>query len=175
MSRQESQTKRQPTGGKRRWTRACRPAGQAAGSIPAGHRGPAARPRPGRTFAWRRPSAGRGQSHLAADVAAGDSELQAATLPFDPVQVDQVLDEMGIDEAGLAAFDQQLAHSPDGAFCHGNQPGMADCVLIPQIFNAQRFNVPLDGLTRVQRVADACMALDAFRLTQPSACPDAEG
>ena len=95
--------------------------------------------------------------------------------------------EMGVSEShkdqwyahwvrnGLEAFDQQLAHSPDGAFCHGDQPGMADCVLIPQIFNAQRFNVPLDGLTRVQRVADACMALDAFRLTQPSACPDAEG
>lgn len=95
--------------------------------------------------------------------------------------------EMGVSEShkdqwyahwvrnGLEAFDQQLAHSPDGAFCHGDQPGMADCVLIPQIFNAQRFNVPLDGLARVQRVFDACMALDAFRLTQPTACPDAEG
>ena len=95
--------------------------------------------------------------------------------------------EMGVSEShkdqwyahwvrnGLEAFDQQLAYSPEGAFCHGDQPGMADCVLIPQIFNAQRFNVPLDGLARVQRVYDACMALDAFKLTQPSACPDAEG
>lgn len=75
---------------------------------------------------------------------------------------------------GLEAFDQQLAYSPEGRFCHGDTPGMADCVLIPQVFNAQRFNVPLEGLDRVQAVFDACMALPAFAQTQPSACPDAE-
>jgi maleylacetoacetate isomerase/maleylpyruvate isomerase len=75
---------------------------------------------------------------------------------------------------GLEAFDQQLAHGPAGRFCHGDTPGMADCVLIPQVFNAQRFNVSLAGLERVQGVFEACMALDAFQRTQPSACPDAE-
>lgn len=94
--------------------------------------------------------------------------------------------EMGVDEAhknrwyhhwvrqGLEAFEQQLRGGPAGKFCHGDLPTMADCLLVPQIFNAQRFNVPLDGLPLVQGVYDACMALDAFSQTQPSACPDAE-
>lgn len=94
--------------------------------------------------------------------------------------------EMGVDEAhknrwyahwvrqGLEAFEQQLRAGPGGAFCYGDQPTMADCLLVPQLFNAQRFNVPLDGLPLVQGVWDACMALDAFSQTQPSACPDAE-
>ena len=77
-------------------------------------------------------------------------------------------------ERELEAFEQHLRGGPGGAFCYGDQPTMADCLLVPQLFNAQRFNVPLDGLPLVQGVWDACMALDAFSQTQPSACPDAE-
>ena len=73
---------------------------------------------------------------------------------------------------GLQAFEKQLAHSPAGAFCHGDTPGMADCVLVPQIFNAQRFKVELGGFTRTMAVFEACMALPAFQQAQPSACPD---
>jgi maleylacetoacetate isomerase/maleylpyruvate isomerase len=75
---------------------------------------------------------------------------------------------------GLQAFEKQLAHSPAGAFCHGDAPGMADCVLVPQIFNAQRFKVELGGFTRTMAVFEACMALPAFQQAQPSACPDFE-
>ena len=75
---------------------------------------------------------------------------------------------------GLQAFEKQLAHSPAGAFCHGDTPGMADCVLVPQIFNAQRFKVELGGFTRTMAVFEACMALPAFQQAQPSACPDFE-
>jgi maleylacetoacetate isomerase len=75
---------------------------------------------------------------------------------------------------GLEAFERQLSMGPAGAFCHGDAPTLADCVLVPQIFNAQRFKVPLDGLPRVNAVFDACMRLDAFSQTQPSACPDAQ-
>jgi maleylacetoacetate isomerase/maleylpyruvate isomerase len=75
---------------------------------------------------------------------------------------------------GLQAFEKQLAHSPAGAFCHGDTPGMADCVLVPQIFNAQRFNVELGGFKRTMAVFEACMALPAFQQAQPSACPDFE-
>ncbi len=94
--------------------------------------------------------------------------------------------DMGLDEVhknrwyahwvrqGLEAFEQQLAQGPAGRFCHGDAPTLADCVLVPQLFNAQRFEVPMDDLARVQAVWQACMALDAFSLTQPSACPDAE-
>ena len=75
---------------------------------------------------------------------------------------------------GLQAFEKQLAHSPAGAFCHGDTPSMADCVLVPQIFNAQRFKVELGGFTRTMAVFEACMALPAFQQAQPSACPDFE-
>ena len=45
---------------------------------------------------------------------------------------------------------------------------------MPQIFNAQRFKVSLDGLPRTMGAFDACMALPAFQQAQPSACPDNE-
>ena len=60
-----------------------------------------------------------------------------------------------------------------GRFCHGDTPGLADCVLVPQIFNAQRMNCRLDHVPTVMRVFEACMAEPAFASTQPSACPDA--
>jgi maleylacetoacetate isomerase/maleylpyruvate isomerase len=77
-------------------------------------------------------------------------------------------------DVGLQAFEKQLAHSPAGAYCHGDTPGMADCVLVPQIFNAKRFKVELGGFQRTMAVFDACMALPAFQQAQPSACPDFE-
>ncbi|MFN3494199.1 MAG: maleylacetoacetate isomerase, partial [Hydrogenophaga sp.] len=58
--------------------------------------------------------------------------------------------------------------------CHGDTPTLADCCLVPQIFNGQRFNTPFDGLPRTMAVFEACMALPAFQHAQPSACPDAE-
>ena len=61
-----------------------------------------------------------------------------------------------------------------GAFCHGDTPTLADCVLVPQIFNAQRFHCRLDHVPTVMRVFEACMARPAFQAAQPSSCPDAE-
>jgi len=76
-------------------------------------------------------------------------------------------------EDGLVAVERQLAARPD-AFCHGDTPTLADCVLVPQIFNAQRFEAKLDHVPNVLRVFASCMALPAFQGAQPSACPDAE-
>lgn len=77
-------------------------------------------------------------------------------------------------ESGLDVVERQLAgHPQTGRFCHGDRPGLADCVLVPQIFNAQRMNCRLDHVPTVMRVFDACMAEPAFTATQPSACPDA--
>ena len=75
-------------------------------------------------------------------------------------------------ETGLEAVERQLAAMPT-RFCHGETPTLADCVLVPQIFNAQRLNCRTEHVPHVMRVFDACMALDAFSQTQPSACPDA--
>jgi len=76
-------------------------------------------------------------------------------------------------EDGLAVVERQLAASPS-TYCHGHVPGLADCALVPQVFNAQRFKCRLDHVPSVMRVHDACMAHEAFSSTQPSACPDAE-
>lgn len=77
-------------------------------------------------------------------------------------------------DLGLQAFEKQLAHPATGRFCHGDTPTMADCVLVPQIFNAKRFKVDLSVYPRTMAVFDACMALPAFQQAQPSACPDFE-
>jgi maleylacetoacetate isomerase/maleylpyruvate isomerase len=76
---------------------------------------------------------------------------------------------------GLEAFERQLAQSPAGSsYCFGDTPTMADCCLVPQIFNAQRFDCDLNGLPRTMAAYETCMQLDAFRRAQPSNCPDAE-
>jgi maleylacetoacetate isomerase/maleylpyruvate isomerase len=78
-------------------------------------------------------------------------------------------------EAGLESVERRLTvDGATGLYCHGDTPGLADCVLVPQIFNAQRFDCRLDHVPTVMRVFDACMALPAFQAAQPSACPDAE-
>ena len=75
-------------------------------------------------------------------------------------------------DLGLQAYEAHLAEQP-GAFSHGDAPTLADCCLVPQIFNAQRFDCDLSGLPRTMAVFDACMKLPAFQRAQPSACSDA--
>ena len=75
---------------------------------------------------------------------------------------------------GLEAFERQLNQLPAGRYCYGDTPTLADCCLVPQIFNGQRFNTPMDGLPRTMAAFEACMALPAFQQAQPSACPDNE-
>lgn len=75
---------------------------------------------------------------------------------------------------GLEAFERQLNRAAAAPYCHGDTPTMADCCLVPQIFNARRFETNLTGLPRTMAVFDACMALPAFQKAQPSHCPDAE-
>ena len=75
---------------------------------------------------------------------------------------------------GLESFERQLASGPTSRFCCGSTPSLADCCLVPQIFNGQRFDVNFDGLPLTMAVFDACMKLPAFQRAQPSACPDFE-
>jgi maleylpyruvate isomerase len=75
---------------------------------------------------------------------------------------------------GLAKFEADVVRGGAGRFCHGNGPTMADCCLVPQIFNAQRYKCDLAPYPATMRIFDACMQLAAFDRAQPSKQPDAE-
>lgn len=78
-------------------------------------------------------------------------------------------------ETGFAALERMLAESPDtGHFCHGDTPTLADCCLVPQVFNAERFKVSLAPYPTLTRVAEHCRALEPFQAAAPEAQPDAE-
>jgi len=75
---------------------------------------------------------------------------------------------------GLEAIEQQLAHSPQtGQFCHGDTPTLADCCLVPQVFNAQRFQVDMAPYPTVQRIAAHCDGLPSFQAAHPARQSDA--
>lgn len=75
---------------------------------------------------------------------------------------------------GLESFERQLAQLPAADYCYGDTPTLADCCLVPQIFNAKRFDVDFSGLPRTMAAYEACMGLEAFQQAQPSQCPDNE-
>ncbi|WP_295004713.1 maleylacetoacetate isomerase [uncultured Dechloromonas sp.] len=76
---------------------------------------------------------------------------------------------------GLLAVEKMLADDPrTGRFCHGDSPGLADCCLVPQVFNAQRFNCSLEQMPTIRRIYRACEALAPFQAASPVNQPDAE-
>ena len=75
---------------------------------------------------------------------------------------------------GLAKLEAELKSPLTGRFSHGDAPTMADCCLVPQIFNARRYDCDLAPYPTVVRVFDACMKLAAFERAQPSMQPDAQ-
>ena len=77
-------------------------------------------------------------------------------------------------QVGLQAFERELSQLPPSTYCFGDTPTLADCCLVPQVFNAKRFNANFDGLARTMAAFEACMALPAFQKAQPSNCPDNE-
>jgi maleylacetoacetate isomerase len=78
-------------------------------------------------------------------------------------------------EQGLAAVESRLvAERRAGRFALGDQVTIADVVLVPQIFNAQRFDCRLDHVPTVMRIFERCMEQPAFADAQPARQPDAE-
>lgn len=81
---------------------------------------------------------------------------------------------------GLAAFEAMLAKSEvgassntggDGAFCHGNRPSMADICLIPQLYNARRWDVNIARFPRIRAIEQSCAFIEAFANAHPDKCP----
>ncbi|CBV40949.1 maleylacetoacetate isomerase [Halomonas elongata] len=75
---------------------------------------------------------------------------------------------------GFSALESMLSReSGSGDFCHGDAPTLADICLVPQVFNAERFECDLSAYPRIRRITENARALDAFRLAAPGEQPDA--
>ena len=72
-----------------------------------------------------------------------------------------------ISEGFKAAETTAAAFADAGPFVFGDSASFADTCLIPQVYNARRFKVPLDDYPRLVAITDACNELEAFRQAAP--------
>jgi len=70
---------------------------------------------------------------------------------------------------GFSALEQQLDPAP---FAAGDKPGLFECCLIPQIYNAKRFGMEIADYPAIHRVARACSEIPAFIEARPEKQPD---
>lgn len=110
------------------------------------------------------------------------------TADIQPLQNTSVLkylsDQLGVGEEarnawlrhwitrGLVALEQETGDAADARFVFGDTPTWADCVLVPQIYAAQRFGCDAANYPRLARVAAHCATLPAFQRAHPDAQPD---
>lgn len=73
---------------------------------------------------------------------------------------------------GFAAIERMLSQGKTGKCCLGDTPTLADIVLVPQVYNAERFKCPLDDYPRIKAVSAYCRTLSAFINAQPENQPD---
>ena len=79
-------------------------------------------------------------------------------------------------ESGFVALEELLGANPStGEFCEGDEPTMADCCLVPQVYNAVRFHVDVSRFPTIARINQRCLAMPEFDLAQPEKQPDAPG
>ncbi|GAB5387328.1 MAG: maleylacetoacetate isomerase [Alphaproteobacteria bacterium] len=77
---------------------------------------------------------------------------------------------------GFDALDKIIARSPVadiGDWCFGGGPTLADVCLVPQAYNAERFNLSLEEWPRLQRIVQNARAHPAFQAAHPDNQPDA--
>ena len=75
---------------------------------------------------------------------------------------------------GFSAVEAWLQGPASGGFCHGDAPGLADCFLVPQVYNAERFSCDLEPYPRIREITDRCRAMDPFAKAAPERQQDAE-
>lgn len=69
---------------------------------------------------------------------------------------------------GFAAFEEKLQHlKRSKAVCFGDSPSLADVCLIPQVYNAKRFNFPMDDYPLISQINSYCLSLPAFQNAAP--------
>ncbi|MHB8667926.1 MAG: maleylacetoacetate isomerase [Burkholderiales bacterium] len=101
------------------------------------------------------------------------------TLRF--VRKSYALDEAGVNVwyrhwigEGLGGLEAFIAGAKkSGRYCFRDQITLADCCLVPQVFNAQRYDCDLEPYPALMAIFAECMKLDAFIEAQPSRQPDA--
>ena len=76
---------------------------------------------------------------------------------------------------GFAALENTLQQHSNGQYCFGEAVSLADVCLIPQVYNARRFNCDLTDYPLIQSINDQCLAIDAFIRASPEQQPDCQG
>lgn len=71
-------------------------------------------------------------------------------------------------QSGFEAFEQQI-QSTHGQYCFGDTVTLADLALVPQVYNARRFNCDLSAYPTMLAIEQRCLALDAFARATPEA------
>jgi len=91
-----------------------------------------------------------------------------------------IKEKFGADPSGdwyghwiIEGFKAAEAVTSDGPYVIGNKPTLADAFLVPQVYNARRFNVSLDEFPKLVSIVDACNELPAFKKAAPEQQPDA--
>jgi maleylacetoacetate isomerase len=77
-------------------------------------------------------------------------------------------------ERGFHALETWLNEPASGDFCHGDRPALADCFLVPQVYNAERFGCDLGPYPRIREITNRCRDLPEFVSAAPENQPDAE-
>jgi maleylacetoacetate isomerase len=107
--------------------------------------------------------------------------------PLANLRVQQYLErELDVDQArreawsrhwiaeGLSAFEALVFDNPStGEYCEGEMPSIADCCLVPQLYNARRLQMDLTPYPTLLRIESHCLALPAFQQAAPERQPDA--
>lgn len=106
--------------------------------------------------------------------------------PLNNLRVQKYLaGEMGVNEnqklqwyhhwvaTGFSGLEKRLAKS-SGEFCVGDKVSFADVCLIPQVYNAQRFNCPMESYPTINRLNEQCLKLDAFAKASPQRQADSQ-
>ncbi|XP_069885023.1 maleylacetoacetate isomerase isoform X1 [Dipodomys merriami] len=97
-----------------------------------------------------------------------------------PLQNLSVLKQMGdnpqpwAQKVIISGFDalEKILQSTAGKYCVGDEVSMADLCLVPQVANAERFNVDLTPYPTINHINKTLLALEAFQVSHPSRQPD---
>ncbi|GGL17430.1 maleylacetoacetate isomerase [Caulobacter rhizosphaerae] len=104
--------------------------------------------------------------------------------PVNNLRILRALTDLGVDEPGREAWIgrwitdgfsalETLVARHGGDYAFGDTPTLADCCLVPQVYNAERFRTDLAPFPAIRAVAERARAHPAFAAAHPNQQPDA--